>query len=104
MCAAGLYLQSLVNTAGVGINHGNVDLRYHDLEAIITSSKPLAMIGRRCAPYLSSGWDGRRRLSELRGARGGGGPSTGPSTRLPPARRLVGGFVRIVVMTHTDGA
>ena len=47
MCAAGLYLQSLVNTAGVGINHGYVDLRNHDLEAIITSSKPPVMIGRR---------------------------------------------------------
>ena len=47
MCAAGLYLQSLVNRAGVGINHGYVDLRNHDLEAIITSSTPPVMIGRR---------------------------------------------------------
>ena len=43
----GLYLQSLLNRAGVGINHGYVDLRNHDLEAIITSGKPPEKIGPR---------------------------------------------------------
>jgi len=48
----GLYLQSLVNHAGVGINHGYVDLRKHDLEAIIKSSNPPVKTGRREQPEL----------------------------------------------------
>ena len=43
----GLYLQSLLNRDGVGISHAYVDLRNHDLDAIITSGKPPEKIGPR---------------------------------------------------------
>ena len=40
VCAVGMHVTALLNRAGVGIDHGSVNLLDHDLEEIITSGNP----------------------------------------------------------------